>query len=97
MRRLNKKAIIEFSLYFSILVVGVVLIAISYYQTDFVQDLLLNLGSNMTVITIVFLISKIFSERSKVPPELQGKLSDMASPSPGSVERKYHEGDSGNK
>lgn len=96
MRRLNKKAIIEFSLYFFILAVGVASIVISYYQKSFVQTLLLNLGSNMTVITIVFLISKVFSERSKVPPELRGKLSDMASPSPGSVERKYHDGDSGN-
>jgi len=95
MRELNKKAIIEFSLYFFILAIGVVLIVISYYRTGFIQALLLNLGSNMAVITIIFLISKVFSERSKVPPELRGKLSDMASPSPGNAERNYPDADRG--
>jgi hypothetical protein len=87
---------LEYGLYLVIFILGVILIVISYHSHDFVQDLFLNLGSNMAVITIVFFFSKIFSERSRVPPELRGKLSELASPRPGSVERGYRDGNSGN-
>lgn len=95
LKKRRRKAFLELGLYLVIFFLGLTLILISYCSQGFVQDLLLSLGSDMAVVTIVFGISKIFSERSRVPPELRGKLSKLASPRPGSVERRYRGGNSG--
>lgn len=88
---LNSK--LEFGLYITVFVIGVLLVIGSYFlyssDQEFAKDLLLNLGANMTVLTLVFSIYKFFSGRSRVPPELRGKLSEFASPSRMSSTRDY--------
>lgn len=52
---------VETLLYTIVLIIGVSLIAVSFYQsTSFRQSLLLSLGTNMVVVTVVFLIFKFF-------------------------------------
>jgi len=84
----------EFVVYILVLIVGITLIWISSSQEDFTQDLLLSLGSDLTAVTIVFLIFKLFSERTKVPEELRDKFSDRASPSPRTIQRQYEDASS---
>ena len=85
---------LENALYLVVFLTGVACIGWSYLIRDvaaykFSYDLLLNLGSDMTVVTIVFGIYKFFNSRSKVPEHLRGRLSSMASPDPGTIRRKY--------
>jgi len=85
---------LELGLYVSVFLIGVFCIWGAYkihgnVDYDFYYDLLLGLGTNMTVVTIVFGIYKFFNSQSKVPDYLRGRLSDMASHDPGTIKRNY--------
>jgi hypothetical protein len=87
---------IEFALYISVFVLGILCIVGSYcirlITTDpfpFYYNLLSGLGTNMVVVTIVFGIYKFFSGKSKIPEELREKLADRASPAPKKTKRDY--------
>ena len=71
--RLRDDPRVETLLYVIVVVVGASLIIVSSYQVEsFTQGLLLNLGTDMTVVTIVFLIFKFFGRG--MPPSMVAPL-----------------------
>ena len=60
----RSRAQLQTVLYVLVLVVGISFIALAVYQdNDFVQALLLGLGTDMVVVTLVFLIFNAFGPR----------------------------------
>ena len=58
----------ETLLYIIVLTIGISLVSLSVYQSSsFMQDLLLGLGSDMAVVTAVFLIFKLFGRMREKP------------------------------
>lgn len=76
--------------YLSILAVGGVLIYVGYNPSVATyKDVLINIGSDMIAVTIVFVVGNAIRERSQVPEHLRGRLSERASPSPRDIQRWY--------
>lgn len=85
----------ENNLYKTILILGIVFVVIAYFLKDpnitFFHNLLLNLGCNMIVVSLVFMIYRMFNRASRVPDEYRDKLSEFASPAPRKAQRKYRD------
>jgi hypothetical protein len=62
----NKKTDpLEIAINTIVLLLGFILIIVSYRQVDFYQNLLLSLGTNLIVVTVVFIIFEAFRRREQ--------------------------------
>ena len=91
--RQRKRARKELLLYLTIFTVGIGLVITSFFLKTFAQNLLLSLGSNMMVVTLVFIIQWAFRSTAIVSADIRDKYADRAAPIPRGTQREFSDDD----